>query len=1187
MKTLSDEHRSALESTVREARQAAEIGARKALSVIDVARPEAGAGLAREAQSLRRRLRAHARQLGDARDPDTGAQSVDRLVREVAYQHWHRMLFARFLAENGLLIEPMRRVAVTLEEVADLARESGQEKWGVAASYAQGMLPAIFDGDSPALAVNMPPEARQTLEKLVAGLEPEIFRADDALGWTYQYWQSDEKQRVNKAGGPIGADELPCVTQLFTEHYMVEFLLHNTIGAWFAGKLLAVRPQLAKEIRTEGDLRAACALPGYGFEYLRFIREGDPNGDIWRIGAGAFRQWPRAARDLTVLDPCCGSGHFLVAAFDLLVRLRMHEEGLALGDAIAAVLRENLFGLELDARCVQIAVFAVALHAWKWLGAPTELPRMHVACCGLAAGASRDEWVERAGGNARLREGMGALHDLLAKAPMLGSLIDPPSMAPGDLLTAGLHEVGSALVDALEATEGPEGHEAGIAARGMLDAVALLQRRYTLVLTNPPYLGLERMGAELREHLVSHWAPGHRDLATAFIRRTRRMASANGARALVLPSEWTYNRPNRKLRAELVGLGEVCVMDLLGPESFSSQLRVSPALVVFAPTESASAMVMDVSAESTAANTAAALQEKSVCRMPHAVWSSGIDTRFLVEIVGQGETTSGPSPWEVRLGMTAGDWDRFGRCFWEVIERGTVWDFVQSSVSKTCAFGGRSGIFRWEAGRGEISRLAQGVKGKNHAAQNWRRGMQAWGRQGIVMSQMGALECSRYTGEPFDNRCMVIVPRSERDLGTLLNLAFSGELARRLRQIDRGRKIASPQTVLQAAGKLDDGGFAGHAECRALPQSNDPTQWLFHGHPAGMVAAGSALKSPLAIGDPGEAGHDPTLTTRSPNPADLLQVTVARLVGYRWPAELDPGMRLDASCRYWADRCSDLRPLADDDGVVPIPALRGELGAADRVEGMLRAALSPYGRAVDQALIRTLLAESGSRCTNLGDWLRDDFFEQHCSLFDHRPFVWHIWDGRSDGFQALVSYHRLAAPNGEGRRLLEKLIHTYLGEWIDRQRAEKREGRDGADARVEAALRLQQELEAILVGEEPRDIFVRWKPLAQQPIGWDPDLNDGIRRNIRPFLMATRVGRKGAGVLRAKPGTLRYTPDLGVDPDIGQGKGSFPWLWGFDAEAPAHRTDFAGGASFDGRRWNDVHYSLKAKRASRGSGGGT
>ena len=343
---------------------AGEAGARKALDVLAAGAARAHASMPPADQELRRRLRAHGRQLGDRRDPETGAQQIDRLAREVAYEHWHRMLFARFLAENDLLIEPESGVPVSLAECDELAREQEQDRWTVAGQFAERMLPQIFRNADPTLKVRLAPETRQELERLLESLPPAVFAARDSLGWTYQFWQAERKESVNKSGVKIGADELPAVTQLFTERYMVLFLVHNTIGAWRAGRILAANPELAVTAVSEEELRRAVRLESHGsydFEYLRFVREprdgdeADQPAGPWRPAAGTFADWPRTTAELRVLDPCCGSGHFLVESFDLLVRLRMEEERLTPDASVKAVLRDNLFGLEIDPRCTQIA----------------------------------------------------------------------------------------------------------------------------------------------------------------------------------------------------------------------------------------------------------------------------------------------------------------------------------------------------------------------------------------------------------------------------------------------------------------------------------------------------------------------------------------------------------------------------------------------------------------------------------------------------------------------------------------------------------------------------------------------------------------------------------------------------------------------------------------------------------------
>jgi hypothetical protein len=308
MPTLSKENRKLLENAVASVRAIAVKGATTVLrDQFAVGESAPWPHMTKEEGALRVQLRAHGRQLGDRRDSQRDTQELERLAQACAYEHWHRMLFARFLAENDLLLDPDHGVAMTLDEIRELAREQHRDWQELAAELAQRMLLAVFRPEDPVLLITLPPETRQQLEEKLASLPAEIFQADDSLGWVYQFWQRDEKDRVNKSEVKIGADELSAVTQLFTEDYMVLFLLENTLGAWWTAKRQA-----------EGK---DTALPGYAWTYLRLNDDGSP-------AAGAFDGWPRTAKELRVLDPCMGSGHFLVFALPILARMRMEEESL-------------------------------------------------------------------------------------------------------------------------------------------------------------------------------------------------------------------------------------------------------------------------------------------------------------------------------------------------------------------------------------------------------------------------------------------------------------------------------------------------------------------------------------------------------------------------------------------------------------------------------------------------------------------------------------------------------------------------------------------------------------------------------------------------------------------------------------------------------------------------------------------
>ena len=186
MPALASDLRRQLENVIIQARDVAETAARAALRrlAVDAARPFEHFSEAQ--RQWRIRLRARARQAGDQRQPN-GEQEIEQLTQELAYEYWHRMLFARFLAENNLLMHP-DGVAVSLADCEELAQVEGAENgWMLAARYASRMLPQIFRSDDVLLEIEFPINDRLPLEKLLASLPTETFTADDSLGWVYQF----------------------------------------------------------------------------------------------------------------------------------------------------------------------------------------------------------------------------------------------------------------------------------------------------------------------------------------------------------------------------------------------------------------------------------------------------------------------------------------------------------------------------------------------------------------------------------------------------------------------------------------------------------------------------------------------------------------------------------------------------------------------------------------------------------------------------------------------------------------------------------------------------------------------------------------------------------------------------------------------------------------------------------------
>jgi hypothetical protein len=560
MPALLSELRRRLESVCIQARELAETAARSALQkrAVDTADPHLHFTAADK--ELRNRLRARGRQVGDVRHANK-KQDIDQLTKELAYEYWHRMLFARFLAENNLLMHP-DGVAVSLEECEELAKsEKAPNGFVLAARYASRMLPQVFRTDDVLLEIEFAPEHRLALEKLLASLPRQTFLADDSLGWVYQFWQSAEKDRVNQSGDKIDGRTLPAVTQLFTEDYMVQFLLHNTIGAWWCARH-----------GIKGPPGSAGVPPGKApveMPYLRWREDGTPT-------AGSYEGWPTTLKEFKMLDPCCGSGHFLVNAFNLLVPLRMHDEGLSAKDACDAVLRENIFGLELDPRCTQIAAFALALAAWKHSGENAEplgyrgLSPLNIACSGQGVTGKKEEWLALANADSRLHEGMERLFDLFRQAPHLGSLIDPRKEG-GDMFVASFGELQPLLDKAMsrESVKGDvEAAAIGVAAKGIATAGSILGKQFTLVATNVPYLARGKQHDLLKDHCSGKYPNSKADLATTFVERCLAGCIQGGTIGIVCPQNWLFQGVYQKLRIDILKKRQLGAIIRLGPAAF-------------------------------------------------------------------------------------------------------------------------------------------------------------------------------------------------------------------------------------------------------------------------------------------------------------------------------------------------------------------------------------------------------------------------------------------------------------------------------------------------------------------------------------------------------------------------------------------------------------------------------------------
>lgn len=518
------------------------------------------------------------------REAGTGREeAVAEFVRETAYTWANRLLALRCMESRELIDEVILQKEVyggrSLEHNRLAQRQpelcTGEDD-GLFAVLDKVFrerattLPMLFDPDAPAIALRPSPAALKQCVALVSGtlavrgndpVTGEVFKAPDALGWAYQYWNTEEKDRVFekvrtvKGAKIAGADIIPA-TQLYTEDYMVKFLVQNSLGAIWMG------------IHPESRL----------YEQLEYyVRDADRSP-----------AQEKAVAEITFLDPACGSGHFLIEAFDLYYAMYTEEGELTNPEEICrSILENNLFGIDIDERAVQIAEAALwmkaAERACEFDGVPTGLvaavfshlkgkrweeflkdfeKEPSVARVLRKFGQSMDR-IDETGSLARPSDDLGAIikdeHAIWERqvreqreanylfAEMRTDALSgqlPFHDITDDDFGERLFYRAKAGVDAFtkRARENGEFDDQMLAGetRAGFRLLELLSQEYDVVAANPPYMGAKDMGTSLKSFLNVAYTVAKSDLYAAFISRCQSLTNRNGFAALVTMHSFFY-----------------------------------------------------------------------------------------------------------------------------------------------------------------------------------------------------------------------------------------------------------------------------------------------------------------------------------------------------------------------------------------------------------------------------------------------------------------------------------------------------------------------------------------------------------------------------------------------------------------------------------------------------------------------
>ena len=338
-----------------------------------------------------------------------------------------------------------------------------------------------------------------------------------------------------------------------------------------------------------------------------------------------------------------------------------------------------------------------------------------------------------------------------------------------------------------------------------------------------------------------------------------------GTSCSVMPQNWLFLSSYEKIRKRLLKEESFDLLARLGSGAFSEITGEVVSAILVSIThqrcnEFSNFLGIDVSELPSVQSKRNGLREVIIKEINQNTQLSNPDCRIIFDEIESGSELSKFA--ETGTGMQTFDRPRFVAYHWERNKINSGWLPMQSTPEKCSQVSGMQQIVKWEKGEGELYDLMKSKEEDGYSSGVWKAGSQFWGLKGIIHGVMGNLHESIYLGYPYDTNTAVLIPKDESLLNPIWAFSSSGEFSKSVRVLDK-KMMVTNATFLKVQFDSDEWKKSielDKSNCIPEPYSDDPTQWLFHGHP---------------------------LHTESP-----LQVAIARLMGYEWPAENDEEMEL-------------------------------------------------------------------------------------------------------------------------------------------------------------------------------------------------------------------------------------------------------------------------------------------------------
>lgn len=397
-----------------------------------------------------------------------------------------------------------------------------------------------------------------TLHQMIELIPEEDWKdAVQIIGWLYQYYNSEKKDDVFaalKKNVKITKENIPAATQLFTPDWIVRYMVENSLGRlWVEG-----HPN--DKVKFIVDEREGGLGRGLKSNWKYYLEEAEQESEV-QAQLATIREEYKALKPENILciDPCSGSGHILAYMFDVLVQI-YESYGYTTREAVASIVENNIYGLDIDDRAAQLSYFTIMMKACQYdKRFLRRKVQPHVYAIVESNHVDQHAVDYFCKGDAKLKKAMDTITSELHDAKEYGSIITV-SNQDWDALYARFDEIQNESVMSIYTDE-------ALGLKTLVQVAEALAQKYDVVVTNPPYMGASGMSAKLSDYVKKNYPDSKSDLFAVFIEVCGKMLKANGLQGMITQHAWMFLSSFVKLRTKLLSV-DIVNMAHLGARAF-------------------------------------------------------------------------------------------------------------------------------------------------------------------------------------------------------------------------------------------------------------------------------------------------------------------------------------------------------------------------------------------------------------------------------------------------------------------------------------------------------------------------------------------------------------------------------------------------------------------------------------------